>query len=121
MTLTNKRFMQVETKTWLYDIKVSIEEIELFVGEEKYSFEDYKNDLKTKRAVERNLETIGEAMNRILLANETLLLTNARKVVDTRNRIVHGYETVSSEVIWDIIHNSLPLLKSEVSRLLEED
>ncbi len=113
--------MQAEIKTWLFDIKVSIEEIELFVGEEEYSFEDYKNDLKTRRAIERNLKIVGEAMNRILLANETLLLTNARKVVDTRNRIVHGYETVSSEVIWDIIHNSLPFLKSEVKRLLQEN
>jgi uncharacterized protein with HEPN domain len=55
--------MDREIKTWLFDILKASEEIEQFLPEGKRVFEEYKNDLKTKRAVERNLEIIGEATN----------------------------------------------------------
>lgn len=83
-------------------------------------FDVYRNDLKTKRAVERNIEIIGEAMNRILHATSEVTLSNARKIVDTRNRIIHGYDSVSDEIIWSILTNFLPLLKREVEQLVGE-
>ena len=58
--------MDREIKTWLFDILNAIEEIEQFLPQDNRLFETYKNDLKTKRAVERNLEIIGEANRRIL-------------------------------------------------------
>ena len=60
----------------------------------------YQNDLKTKRAVERNLEIIGEAVQRILKEEPSVQLSNVRRIVDTRNRIIHGYDTVSDELLW---------------------
>ncbi|WP_317129299.1 HepT-like ribonuclease domain-containing protein [Flavobacterium restrictum] len=57
-------------------------------------FEIYQNDLRTKRAVERNIEIIGEAMNRILKLNSEIVISNSRKIVDVRNRIIHGYDSV---------------------------
>ncbi len=113
--------MQAEIKTWLYDISVAVDEIDLFVSGDDYSFETYTKDLKTRKAVERNLGIIGEAINRILLMDDTIAISNPRKIVDTRNRIIHGYETVSNEVIWDIIKKRLPLLKSEVEVLLQKN
>lgn len=94
--------MQNEIKTWLFDIRKCIEEIEVFISGEKYSFEQYSNDLKTKRAVERNLTIIGEAMSRALKLDENLPISNTRKIVDTRNRIMHGYDKVSDKVIWEL-------------------
>lgn len=113
--------MQPEIKTWLYDIRVNIEEIQTFVGEKNYSLQQYNQDVKTRKAVERNLEIIGEAVNRMLTLDHSFAITNARKIVDTRNRIIHGYERVSNEIIWDIIQNSLPFLKSEVEALLQKE
>jgi uncharacterized protein with HEPN domain len=55
--------------------------------------------LKTRRAIERNLEIIGEAVNRILKAEPGLNLSNSRKIVDARNRIIHGFDTITVEVI----------------------
>jgi uncharacterized protein with HEPN domain len=52
-------------KTWLYDIHQSIVEIDNYFVDKQKKFEDFKNDIKTKRAVERDLEIIGEAINRI--------------------------------------------------------
>nr|WP_081624322.1 HepT-like ribonuclease domain-containing protein [Proteiniphilum acetatigenes] len=48
-------------------------------------------------AVERNIEIIGEAMNRILKEDGSIEITNSRKIVDVRNRIIHGYDSVSQK------------------------
>lgn len=57
--------MDYEIKVWLFDIQNSIYEIRSYFDED-LDFEKYQNDIKTKRAVERNFEIIGEAVNRIL-------------------------------------------------------
>lgn len=82
--------MDNSIKTWLYDILNSINEIESYFVETPKRFEIYQNDLKTKRAIERNIEIIGEAMNRILKENSGIEISNSRKIVDVRNRIIHG-------------------------------
>lgn len=110
--------MEIRLKTWLYDILSAIREVESFVADIP-DFSIFQDDLKARRAVERNLEIIGEAMSRILKRDSTLELTNARKIIETRNRIIHGYDTVSDEIIWSIIINHLPLLKQEVEQLLD--
>ncbi len=101
----------------LFDIKSSIEEIESYFPNGK-DFQKYHEDLKTKRAVERNIEIIGEAMSRILKVEPEITISNSRKIVDARNKIIHGYDEISDDVIWGIIINNLPLLKSEVENLL---
>jgi uncharacterized protein with HEPN domain len=58
--------MDSEIKTWLYDILQSIEEIESYFEDRPKRFDGYINDIRTKRAVERNIEIIGEATNRII-------------------------------------------------------
>jgi uncharacterized protein with HEPN domain len=107
-------------KTWLYDIKSSIDEIDSFFIDGKL-FQYYQNDLKLRRAVERNIEIIGEAMSRILKADSKINISNSRKIVDARNKIIHGYDEISDDVIWGIIINHLPTLKGEVEKLLQED
>jgi uncharacterized protein with HEPN domain len=64
--------MDIEIKTWLYDILNAIKEIETFFAERPKDFTVYQADIKTKRAVERNIEIIGEAMNRILSKTQRL-------------------------------------------------
>ena len=112
--------MDNDIKTWLYDILNAIMEIESFFDDSSKEFVKYQNDLRTKRAVERNIEIIGEALGRILKRDETIKITNARKIVDTRNRIIHGYDAVSDDVIWGILIRHLPILQREVEILLGE-
>lgn len=59
-------------------------------------------------------------MNRILKENNSIEISNFRKIVDVRNRIIHGYDSVSDDVIWGIVIKNLPVLKTEVSHLLNE-
>lgn len=109
--------MEKEIKVWLADIKQAISEINQFLPEKKI-FEDFKKDLKAKRAIERNIEIIGEAVNRILAQNPQIEITNARKIVDTRNRISHGYDSVSDDIIWAIVIRDLSKLEVEINNLL---
>ena len=112
--------MDNEIKTWLYDILTAIKEIESFFSDRPKRYTDYCNDLRTKRAVERNIGIIGEAMNRILKHDCEVNINNARKIVDVRNRVIHGYDSVSDETIWSIVIKHLPVLKSEVENLLAD-
>ena len=101
----------------LTDILQAIVEIELFLGE-KRDFDEYKNNLLVKKAVERELEIIGEAMNRLLQANQEIEITDARKIISFRNRIIHAYDRVVDEVVWGVLTRHVPKLKSEVEILL---
>lgn len=112
--------MDSQVQAWLYDILNSIIEIESFVPDFNVNIENYQQDIKTKRAVERALEIIGEAMNRILKKDDSIVLSNARKIVETRNRIIHGYDSVSDETILGIVIYHIPVLKKEVSAILGE-
>jgi uncharacterized protein with HEPN domain len=110
--------MDNDIKAWLYDILNAIVEIESFFNNEPKVFAKYQNDLRTRRAVERNIEIIGEALSRILNRDKTLTITNSRKIVDTRNRIIHGYDSVSDDIIWGIVIRHLPVLQTEIQTLL---
>ena len=84
--------MDNEIKAWLYDILNAIMEIDSFFIDIPKEFTTYKNDLRTRRAVERNIEIIGEALSRVIIRDDSINITNARKIVDTRNRIIHGLD-----------------------------
>jgi len=109
--------MDNRINAWLEDILRSINEIFEFLPEKKDFFE-YQKDLKTKKAVERNIEIIGEAVNRISnYKNCDIKIKNAKKIIGTRNRIAHEYDNISDEVIWTIVVRELPKLKKEVLKL----
>ena len=112
--------MDIEIKTWLYDILQSINEIDSYYEGKPKVFEEYTSDIKTKRAIERDLEIIGEAVNRIIKKDNDFKLENSEKIIGTRNRIIHGYDNISDDMIWSIVINHLPKLRVEVERFLGE-
>ena len=99
---------------------IAIEEIENFLGDGPKLFDDFFSNLCLRRAIERNIEIIGEAMNQILKIKSTIQITNSRKTVDARNYIIHGYDSLSADILWSIVVNHLPRLKLEVEKLLEQ-
>lgn len=111
--------MDRELNVWLYNALNAILEIESFFDSVPKRFSLFQKDIRTKRAVERNIEIIGEALSRVLKQEEGIAITNSRKIVDARNRIIHGYDTVSDDVIWGIVIRYFPILKSELELLLE--
>ncbi len=106
------------TKKHLQDILTAIEEVDSYFEDTPKRFDDFLSDLRLRRAIERDIEIIGEAMNRILKSETNIPITNSRKIVDARNYIIHGYDSLSPDIIWSMVVNHFPLLKQEVQNLL---
>ena len=113
--------MNKKHQKWLYDINISIQEIEGFLEENGKIFEIYKNNLLLKKAIERNLEIIGEAVNRIIKEDPNIRIENAKSIIGLRNFIIHSYDNITDETIWAIVINHLPKLKTDVLKLLKEE
>lgn len=106
---------------YLYDVLVAVTETLSYFDNRPKLFDEFDSNIMLRRAVERNIEIMGEAMNRILKACPDIRITNARRIVDTRNYIIHAYDSLSSEILWSIIINHLPLLKTEVEDLIRTE
>jgi len=106
---------------WLYDIKIAIQEIDDYFLKHPKIFSDYQANTLLKRAVERDLEIIGEAVNRILRKDPSFPLKNAKQIIGLRNQIIHAYDNISDENIWAIIIKHIPMLKKEVNKLVSDE
>lgn len=108
---------------WLYDIKIAIDEIDFYFLESPKDFLKYRENVMLKRAVERDLEIIGEAMNRILARDIEYLvkITNAKAIIGLRNQVIHAYDNISDENIWSILINHIPKLKEEIKELIQDN
>jgi uncharacterized protein with HEPN domain len=111
--------MDIKKLKLLQDILTCLNQIEDYLGDKRI-FSDYDNNSLLQDAVERNLITIGEAMNSLLKLNSEIEITNSRRIVDARNKLTHGYDDIEIVQIWNIIVNHLPLLKLEVSNLISQ-
>ncbi len=111
--------MSNEIKKYLSDILDSIEKIDIHLGGKRY-FSYYSDNITVKRAVERELEIIGEATNRIIKINPDFPISYARIMVDLRNRVIHAYDAVDDNLVWRIIMKDIPALKTEVEALLKK-
>ena len=112
--------MDRELKKYLEDILNAIDEIDSFVAQYPRRFDVFCSTPIYMRAVQMNIAIIGEATNRALKVYEDISITNARKIVNTRNYVIHGYDSLRQEILWAIVINDLPLLRSEVVAILSD-
>lgn len=110
--------MDRKLQKYLSDILSSILEIESFMSDRPKEYATFCNDTLFRRGVERNIEIMGEAMNQALKINPNLPVTSARKVVDTRNFVIHAYDSLKPDILWAIVINHMPLLKKEIEGIL---
>lgn len=106
-------------KKYLYDVQQSIDSIYEYLGDRRDFFE-YERNKQLRRAVERELEIIGEAVNHLLALDENIAIDNARRIVDLRNFVIHGYDKVDNVIIWGVISRDLPKLKQQIDKLMEK-
>ena len=109
--------MNDETRKNLQDILDSIQGIEQYLTD-KRDFKEFERNRMMRKAVERELEIIGEATSRILKTNPNITITSARSIVDMRNKVIHAYDAVNNTIVWAIVINHLPVLKAEVEKLI---
>jgi uncharacterized protein with HEPN domain len=105
---------------YLDDILEAIDNIRDYTA--NMGYEAFMLDKKTRDAVVRNLEIIGEAAGR--LPEEIRSSAQGiewRKIVGLRNILAHEYFSVSIPVVWDVVQNKLDPLKASCQKLLERE
>jgi uncharacterized protein with HEPN domain len=107
-------------KKHLYDLLAASQSIQAYTGSLQKS--DYLARDMVQAAVERKLEIIGEALNRIGREDEEYLhqIPNYRRIIGFRNILAHGYDVIDQEIVWDVVQNHLPALQEVVMRLMDE-
>ena len=112
--------MDEYSKKYLIDVLNACKEIESFFNGEKI-FAEFEKDIMKQRAVERNVEIMGEAITHLLKNNPDIILNNAKAVINTRNRVIHGYDSVTPEFLWSLVIKHIPQLHKDVLSFLQND
>ncbi len=110
--------MSDEARKCLVDIAQAIVHIDQHLGG-KRDFHTFDQNLTVQRAVERELEIIGEAVNRLRRLPETIVISNAHQIIALRNRVIHAYDAVDKIILWGVVIKNLPVLADEVNTLLD--
>lgn len=107
-----------DPRAFLFDIRQACRVIDQFIS--GMTFSDYVADLKTRSAVERQLEIIGEALRQMLESFPVMKqqFPEAPRIISFRNRLIHGYASVSNPVVWGVLERNLPALAAKVEELL---
>ncbi len=109
--------MTDKTRKYLFDILESVQSIEDYLKD--VDFFQYQKNKMVRRAVERELEIIGEALNALLKIENEVEISSSKRIIGMRNRVIHGYDKIDNGVIWGTIKIHLPILKNEVTNLLK--
>ncbi len=107
-----------EAKKLLTDIVEAIHSIDEHL-DNKRIFEEYLTNKTKRRAVERELEIIGEATGKLLKLHPEINLSYARLIVDLRNKVIHAYDAIDDVIVWKIVTKDIPVLLVEANKLLK--
>ncbi|MDD1728608.1 MAG: DUF86 domain-containing protein [Methanospirillum sp.] len=113
--------LQREIKKLFWDILLAGEDIQIFT--ENVEFAEYKLNRLLQAAVERKLGIIGEAVGHVIRLEPALneIIIDAPHIISLRNRLIHGYDSLSSEIIWGICEHDLPVLMKTIRTCIETD
>ena len=87
-----------------------------------HSLEQFRENRLLYQAVERNFEIIGEAIGRLARVDAPTAerLGEFAQIISFRNMLIHGYDQIDQEVVWEVIRSDLPLLLARVEELLKD-
>lgn len=111
---------QRDVRAYLHDILEAARLLNEFSAGQ--SLDDYARDAKLRSAVERQFEIIGEALNQALRLRPELKegITGIHRIIAFRHRLIHGYASISHDIVWSVLRDDLPVLQRQVERLLAE-
>ncbi len=104
---------------FLQDMLESMGNIAQYTSE--MSFQDFVQDPRTRDAVVRNLEVLGEAARQIpSTIQERYSEIPWAQIVSLRNRLIHAYFLVDYGIVWEIVQNELPPLRQRLEQIIRE-
>ncbi len=83
------------------------------------NFNSFNDQIILRRAIERDLEIIGEAVRKIIEIEPNVSISSAKNIIGLRNIISHAYDSVEPELLWGIIQHNIPLLSIEINQIRE--
>jgi len=110
--------MNDDIRKSLFDFILASEDITSFT--KGLCFSDYLNNKMVQKAVEREFEIIGEALNRIKKIDSEILenISEYHRIIGFRNILIHGYDIVDEKLVWDATKKHLLILVNEIKRLI---
>lgn len=110
--------MPRDAKKLLHDVRRACQAILSFCQDR--SLDDYLADLMLRSACERQLEIVGEAMTRLRDHHQATFasVTHGAAIIAFRNRLIHGYDSVDSEIVWDVIDRKIAELETAAASLI---
>jgi uncharacterized protein with HEPN domain len=110
--------MSFEPLEYLRHIQVEVEFLQGSCSE--LSLEDFLADETLRRAAVRSLEIIGEAAKKVPEDFRAKYPTiEWRAMSGMRNKLIHDYFGVDYELVWDVVRNRIPILRSQIASILE--
>lgn len=82
--------------------------------------EELDRDEMLRLALTRAIEVIGEAAARVSEGAREMHPSIAwTEIVGTRNRLIHGYDLVNLDILWDIVTLDMPTLIAQLESILD--
>ncbi len=112
--------MLLESSKLLLDIRQALDDIAAFTSGLNQTA--YAQDAKSRAAVERKFEIIGEACVRLRDRCPAVFeqIPDARQLIGLRNRLIHGYDAVDDSILWDIVTSKLPAFRRQLDPLVQD-
>jgi uncharacterized protein with HEPN domain len=110
--------MTNEVKKRLLDAVNACEAIAEFVAGK--DFAAYENDRLLRSAVERQFEIIGEALNKAgaVETDVAAQIPGFQRIIGLRHRLIHGYDNVDDEILWDVVQSKIGPLRAQLDTIL---
>jgi len=111
--------MSREFLDFVEDILDAMDKAEVLV--EGFTYHAFEEDFRTNFAVIRALEIIGEATKRLPMnVREQYPEIPWAGMAGMRDRIIHGYDTVDLQIVWDVVKQDIPAIKPQIQQLLAD-
>ncbi len=112
--------MRLESLKYLYDLAHAATLALEFVQGKTYS--DHTSDAMLRSAVEPQVAILGEALTQLAKVDSQTAsrITEYQRIIAFRNILIHGYAEIDDRIVWSVLQQYLPGLKSQADVLLTE-